>query len=216
MLKKDFEDQFGVDLLPVSSADIYLGEIWEWEGLFNSTLIRLQDDLCNHFRLADDAKAKDLLLKLKKVKKTEANFPDIEVSKDFKSSADLKVPSINLDLGNELSVGSVKRFLFKGVKSKAIIELRPELDDLLNDLKDKNFKHYREKIRTNNVIIQLYYASSVEIAIDKNISNKAEVEAKIKSLGNVDVDVASATEIKFTVGSGDCPFAGQFVKGKEL
>ena len=218
MLKREFERTYGADLLPVTAADIHLGDLWDWQGVFSNRLTRMLSRLPHYF---PEPHRSSLDNDLKSVQFENASLAAVEISSDFHTSADLKIPSINLDLEGEIDVDSVKMFAFKNIKSKSIVNLRAHLNDQVSALKDQNFDSYKKSIRGSYIAAWLFYADSVEIQIDKNASGKAAVEARLSNIVkssamDLKVDTSHHSVISYTVSGSTCPFAAQFIAGRDF
>lgn len=217
MLKRDFERTYGVDLLPVSADDIFLGDLWDWRGLFSNRLERVMDRMTNHFH---DPHKSTLETALKSIPLGAASVPRVEIRNEFSSENDLKIPSINLDLSADIDAESVKQFTFNNVTARSLVDLRDELDEQLMVLKKNDFDRYKAKIRGNYIASWLFYAESVEIEIDKASTGRAAVEAKIQGLqkGNIQVntDTSHHKMVKYTIAGSSCPFASKFIAGRDF
>ncbi len=83
--------------------------------------------------------------------------------------------------------------------------MRIQLDDLIEEMKEKKWKDYDSKIRRVFMITELYYGS-IKIQLDKNLEN--EVDAEIARL---DLGVKNKTKVRknieYTFDSSNVPFA---------
>ncbi|AZI26440.1 hypothetical protein EA772_14250 [Pedobacter sp. G11] len=210
---KEFERQYGIDLLPVSAETIILGDIWDWAGTFNQRLERQHENLAS---VGDPSQA--LIDKLTKVPMSKAFIPDIELKSKNSTDLDLNIPTIKLDLNGKIDSAKVLSFKFQGVTSKDVSgPLKAEMNAHLDKLKNADFKKYTNKIKFCEIAVWLFYADSVVLSIDKTTGNTAEIEAEIHRLEGVKVGIDNSSEkqITYTMNGGSgCPFAAQFIKGK--
>lgn len=215
ILRKEFERQYGINLLPVSAADIHVGDIWDWQGVFHPILKRMFSNIA----LVGDNKDTTLYEDMKNVPLVNAHIPDIEMKDKTTVSADLKVPSIGLDLSSDLAADKVISFKFQNMASKDVSGmLQSRIVDFLTRMKTSEYKVYGDAIKNNNVVMWLFYSGAVTLEVDKSITNKDAIDAKINGLGtNVKVDTTSSASIKYTIAvENGCPFAAQFIKGRDI
>ncbi|MDP2386168.1 MAG: hypothetical protein Q8M29_07340 [Bacteroidota bacterium] len=211
--RKEFERQYSAELLPSSMANYAIGDLWDWKGgLFNWHLVPEMNNValvCNDQGLYD---------KLKSVPMLAANLPDIDITKEFKSDTGLNIPTLNLSLSNVLAAEKVESFKYKSVQGKNAMEFRGALSDILNSLKTADFEKYKKYVREKEVVLAFYYADSVEIDISRTISNKAELEAKIGSIPGVTIteDLSATQTYKYKISGPACPFAAQFMDGRDI
>jgi hypothetical protein len=215
ILRKEFERQYGVDLLPVSAADIRLGDIWDWEGLFHPKLKRLMTNVA----LLGQSNT-DLYGRLGAAQNVDSSIPDVELKDNMTLNGDLKIPSLNVDLSDDLSANAVSSFKFQGVISKSTNGiLQNDIIQFLTGIKSSNYSLFADNVKHNQVAVWLFYASSVSLTVDNTVSNKAAIEAKLRSIPgiNLNVDTSNAGSVVYSInGSSDCPFAAQFMKGREF
>lgn len=212
--RKEFERLYSADLLPSSFANYSIGDLWDWKGFFNRHLVP------NNENIAEVFPNDDLLKTLQGIPLQDASLPDIDLTNDFKSDASLSIPSLGLSLKDVLDVNKVEGFHFASVQGKNIIGYNSALETALDNLKKSDFDKYINKIRGYEVAIALFYAGSVNLAINKTIGNQAEVEARLKSIANTDIklniDASDSQTIKYSITNSKCPFAAEFKLGRDL
>ncbi|HKC68951.1 MAG TPA: hypothetical protein VKG26_12025 [Bacteroidia bacterium] len=213
--RKDFERQYSADLLPSSFANYSIGDLWDVKGLFTKTYVPCNENIAE---ICDSTGA--LLKTLQSIPMQDANLPDVDMTNDFKSDASLSIPYLGLNLKDVLDANKVEGFHFNSIQGKNIIGYNSNLATSLDAFKTNNFNTYKDKIRDYQVVIGLFYAGSVNLSIDKTVSNQAAIDAKIKAIANaqisVAVDTSDASTIKYSITNSKCPFAAQFKMGRDI
>ena len=93
-------------------------------------------------------------------------------------------------------------------------EVKMDLDDLAEKLKDKKWKDYDGKIKHAFMIIELY-SGSASVSIDTAV--KAEFDAAVKNTGlklSPNVDVSRSGD--YTFDNGNVPFAMKLERIKQF
>jgi len=212
---KEFRRQFSAELLPRSPSDLLLGELYEWKGLFSRRLDPTGDNIIDHLDL-DRATREDLRQRLAAVPIVPATFAQIDLKSDLQTSADLQLANLPASLAASLDVEKIQKFEFNQVMSRRLNgELRIELRQHLDRLKENNQKKYRELLRHALVADGLFYAGAVLIHIEGTTSLSVDAQNAVKQIGG-QVEVLSSKTQQITFGQADCPFAAEFVKGKEF
>lgn len=212
---KEFEKRYGAELLPASVENYAVGDLWDWERIskpFGAWILQYQQ-----VNIAQILGLPEIKTKLEQLPLLDANLPDIDATSATKVDAGIEIPSINLKIGNKLSVDSVTKISFGDVKAKNMRDCRFEISEKLEELKETDFSKYKKYIRLKEIGVQLYYSDSVLIEVDRKIKDEAEIVAEINSIGlkfTVGAEVNKKVTIK--IASKKCPFAVQIVKGKEF
>lgn len=217
LLRKQFENQYGVELLPRSFSDTRLGEIMEWKGLFSPMLDYKSYTIADVLNLPPE-KSKELNSKLGNCCFIDASFPALEIRDDFGNDSDLQIPSFGINLAGKIDKSKVRYFRFTNIKARRFIgEARTEILKELETLKETNFKRYKEKIRDHYIIEALFYADTVEIGIDKDAAAGLDAAA-ILAAGNVKLtgQLTTNSEHKYVLSGSSCPFAVELVQGREF
>ena len=218
LLRREFIEEFGVDLLPYSTDQLKLGELVDWKGLLHQ-IIDFQHYTVVDCFLWSDRKIKKLNKELSNCKYSDAMFPDMEIKDEFNSKSDLALPGVNINLSNKIEKSDLQSFRFTNIKSKVLDgSTRRQLVRGIEDLKNDNFALYKEKIRRYWIIEQLFYAESVAITINKNANIDLKAALKADGIDNVTFDSNNSTKKSHTyIMKGiNCPFAGELVKGRRF
>ncbi|MFH2096688.1 MAG: hypothetical protein ABIJ16_13340 [Bacteroidota bacterium] len=218
LLRREFMEEYGVDLLPYSTGNLSLGEICDWKGLIHQVIDFRHYTLADYFPW-DEKDIKRINRELSEIKMSNAVFPDMEIKNEFESSSDMVIPGTNISLENKVDTNAVKSFRFINVKAKVLEgEVRRKLAAGLEVLKEKDFNLYKEKIRKFWIIESLFYAKDVEISVEKSVSIDLIAELSSTGLENLKVDHKSGSGKvhSYVIKGLNCPFAGELVKGRKF
>jgi len=205
-----------MDLLPHSSADTLLCEIFEWNGRNWRTT---ENNLIG-FLFSGDAlnTVKEQLIN---TPKHPALIPDFEFTKDSMIEYGLSLPSL-FNIGVNGNIKNVKSFSVRvnGVTKSRVTNIdSPGIEILKNYslfTQDKS-KTYRKNIKFNYLSTSLFYAESVEIFLEKESGVGLDVSFQTQ---NVEVDVKIDTDTKkhfvLKYSGNQAPFAAKFTKGKDF
>ncbi|MEG0759891.1 hypothetical protein [Chryseobacterium sp.] len=205
-----------IDLLPHSSEDTMLGEIFERNGRNWRTT---NNNLIGY--LFSGSQLETVKNQLKEVKKFTAMIPDFEFTKESMFDFGLSLPSLfNIDIQGDLK--NAKDFSIKvsNVTKSRITNIdSPGIEILRNysAFTQDESKAYRKNVKFNFLSTALFYAESVEINLEKDSGVALDVNF---STTNVDVqtNVNTATKKNFILKykANQAPFAAKFVKGKDF
>ncbi|BDS12549.1 hypothetical protein [Aureispira anguillae] len=220
LTQQEFEDQYGIELLPYSTADVSLGEMMHYKGIFNRTLTFLNYSIAEKLGW-DEAKIAAIETQLKAIPLTDGSFPDLIMNNSTIGSGDLKIPILGLDLSNHVDASKVASFEFSKIKAKRLIgNVRSELSQGLEALKSSaNKKVYNQELKLNYVIEGLFYADSVTI----KLTEKLDIDLSLSltntktnaSLASASPSIKKNNDTTYTISNaGNCPFAVQLTKGK--
>ncbi|ASK30334.1 hypothetical protein CEY12_09515 [Chryseobacterium sp. T16E-39] len=205
-----------MDLLPHSSTDTLLCEIFEWNGRNWRTT---GNNLIGY--LFSDESLAAVKNQLINAPKHPALIPDFEFTKDSMIEYGLSLPSL-FNIGVNGDIKNVKSFSVRvnGVTKSRITNIdSPGIEILKNYsiFTDDQTKVYRRNIKFNYLSTSLFYAESVEIFLEKESSvgldvsfqtQDVEVEAKL------DTDTKKHFVLKYS--GNQAPFAAKFTKGKDF
>lgn len=232
LTQKEFEDQYGIELLPYSTADVALGEMMHYKGVFTKTLTFLNYSLVS--KLGWEAeKVTDIENQLAAVETTAGSFPTVSINNSSSESGDLTIPIIGLDLSTQVDSSKVASFEFSNIKAKRLMgALRSELSQGLDALRNgSDKKTYNQDLKLNYVIDGLFYADSVTIKltekldVDLSLSLNAsattgttsDATASGTNLATATPKITKNNDTTYTIsGAGNCPFAVQLTKGKNF
>lgn len=205
-----------MELLPHSSVDTLLCEIFEWNGRnWRTTENNLIGFLFSGENLA---KVKDQLIN---IPKHPALIPDFEFTKDSMIEYGLSLPSL-FNIGINGNIKNAKDFSVKvnGVTKSRITNIDSPGIEILksySEFTQDQSKTYRKNIKFNYLSTSLFYAESVEIYLEKESTvgldinfqtQNVEVEAKL------DTDTKKHFVLKYS--GNQAPFAAKFTKGKDF
>jgi hypothetical protein len=213
--RREFERQYGADLLSSSMANYALGDIWDYEYilfLFSRHLVYKADNIANIINVDG------LYEELQNQPLVNALMPDIDFTSDIKVGTAINIPSLqNFDLATHINHDSVIKFSFGKVKGKSITPLRKKITNGLDRLKQTDFSRYKHTLRSYEVVSGFFYSDSVILKVDKNISDTASLKTDFLTKGidfNTTIDASNHETI--TINSSECPFAAQFISGRNL
>lgn len=215
--RREFERQNAAELLPSSIETYALGDIWDWEYdllLFNPRLEYKGDNIANI--IGDE----QLYQALQNQPLVNALIPDVDFTSDIKAGLDLKIPSLNnLDISGHINNNSITQFSFGKVMGKSITPIRSKINKGLEQLKNTDFAKYRRSISGYEIVIGFFYSDNVVLKVNKAIADTASLKAELTALG-LDFDFATTvdgTTIEtITIKTASCPFAAQFINGREM
>ncbi len=205
-----------IDLLPHSSADTLLCEIYEWNGrnwrTTNNNLIGF---------LFSDAQLKTVKDQLLNVPKNTAMIPDFEFTKESMVEYGLSLPSL-FNIGVNGNIESAKNFSVRvnGITKSRITNIDSPGIEILrkySQFTDSESKTYRKNIKFNYLTTSLFYAETVEIFLEKDSGVKLDVSFQTQ---NVEIDAKVNTDTKkhfvLKYSGNQAPFAAKFTKGKDF
>ncbi|MDV7697244.1 hypothetical protein N6B72_09965 [Chryseobacterium soli] len=205
-----------MELLPHSSADTLLCEIFEWNGRnWRTTENNLIGFLFSGENLAI---VKNQLIK---TPKHQALIPDFEFTKDSMIEYGLSLPSL-FNIGVNGNIKSAKNFSVRvnGVTKARITNIdSPGIEILKNysAFTQNESKSYRKNIKFNYLSTSLFYAESVEIFLEKESGVNLDVSFQTKDVeidNKIDTDTTQHFVLKYS--ENQAPFAAKFTKGKDF
>lgn len=205
-----------MDLLPHSSADTLLCEIFEWNGRNWRTT---ENNLIGFLFSGDVLNTvKEQLIN---TPKHPALIPDFEFTKDSMVEYGLSLPSL-FNIGVNGNIKNAKSFSVRvnGVTKSRVTNIdSPGIEILRNYsqfTQDKS-KTYRKNIKFNYLSTSLFYAESVEIFLEKESGVGLDVSFQTTDV-EVDAKVDTDTKKHFVLkySGNQAPFAAKFTKGKDF
>ncbi|TXF77735.1 hypothetical protein [Chryseobacterium sp.] len=205
-----------LDLLPHSSTDTLLCEIFEWNGRnWRSTGNNLIG-----FLFSGDALER-IKKQLISIPKNNALIPDFEFTKTNLLEFGLGIPSL-FNIGIKGNISNAKDFSIKvnGVTKSRITNIDAPGIEILRNFSAftlSKTKTYRKNVKFNYLSTALFYAESVEILLEKEAATDLEI-----SFGTAGVSVeaiensATKKNFKLTYSGNQAPFAAKFTKGKDF
>jgi hypothetical protein len=205
-----------IDLLPHSSADTLLCEIYEWNTRnWRTTGENLIGEI---FDVSELPELKKMLIE---VPKEVANVPDFEFTKEDIIDIGVELPSL-FGIGFKGEVSKAKELSVKvnGVTKSRITNIDApgiQIMHRLSEFAQKHTKDYRRKIKRNYIVKALFYAESVEIYLKKDADVDIEVGFALENVevkAQFDTDTKKQIKLKYT--GKMAPFAATFVMGKDF
>jgi len=205
-----------MDLLPHSSTDTLLCEIFEWNGRnWRTTGNNLIGFLFSGENL------NFIKNKLINVPKSPALIPDFEFTKDSMLEYGLSLPSL-FNIGINGNIKNAKDFSVKvnGVTRSRITNIdSPGIEILRNysEFTQSKSKTYRKNVKFNFLSTSLFYAESVEVYLEKESGVALDVSFQTKDV-EVDAKINTDTKKNFVLKytGNQAPFAAKFTKGKDF
>lgn len=213
LTRKEFERMYSAELLPSSMANYGIGDIWDWQGsIFHWKLVP------ENTNVADICRDADLKSLLSSVLLVDAGIPNIDVTSTFTAEASLKIPTTEISIGDTLKKEDVISFSFNSVKGRNSIGFKTQIGDAIQKLRRDDGARYRKYLKGFYVTLAYYYAGSLNLNVKRTISNQAELEAKLRSLGNASlaIDASNANTISYSLANPSCPFAAQIQNTWEI
>ena len=205
-----------IDLLPHTSVDTLLCEIYEWTSRnWRSTNENLIGEI---FNPSEIPKIKEALIK---VPKRTANVPDFEFTKEDFIDIGLDIPSLfGISIKGKIENAKTISVKVNKVTKSRITNIDPPGIQILSQLSafsQTNSKLYRQKIKRNYLIKSLFYAESVDIFFEKKAGANFDVSFSTNDI-NVEtkIDTKNEKEIKLKYKGQMAPFAADLVKGKDF
>lgn len=205
-----------MDLLPHSSTDTLLCEIFEWNGRNWRTT---GNNLIGYLFSGNELNT--VKTQLISTPRNPALIPDFEFNKDSMIEYGLSLPSL-FNIGINGNIKNAKDFSIKvnGVTKSRITNIdSPGIEILKNysAFTQNKTKTYRKNIKFNYLSTSLFYAESVEIFLEKESGISLEVSFQTKDV-EVDAKVDTDTQKHFVLkySGNQAPFAAKFTKGKDF
>ncbi|AZA48859.1 hypothetical protein EG346_12035 [Chryseobacterium carnipullorum] len=205
-----------MDLLPHSSADTLLCEIFEWNGRNWRTT---ENNLIG-FLFSGDL-LNTVKQQLMNTPKHPALIPDFEFTKDSMEEYGLSLPSL-FNIGVNGNINNAKSFSVRvnGVTKSRVTNIDSPGIEILrsySQFTQDQSKPYRKNIKFNYLSTSLFYAESVEIFLEKESGVGLDVSFQTT---NVEVDAKIDTDTKkhfvLKYSGNQAPFAAKFTKGKDF
>lgn len=207
---RQFRKKYDLELIPASHEGIING-LLVWDPIIGKPKLDhpgMPNHILNAFVDAGLISADEFTEMYEEFKTAElkdAYLGISEVNTEIDVANEIAYPKIG-ELAQSLNLSVNKKFSFGELKVRSITDLmRIQLDDLIEEMKEKKWKDYDSKIRRVFMITELYYGS-IKIQLDKNLEN--EVDAEIARL---DLGVKNKTKVRknieYTFDSSNVPFA---------
>jgi hypothetical protein len=205
-----------MELLPHSSADTLLCEIFEWNGRnWRTTENNLIGFLFSGENLAT---VKNQLIN---TPKHQALIPDFEFTKDSMIEYGLSLPSL-FNIGVNGNIKSAKNFSVRvnGVTKARITNIDSPGIEILKNYSAftlNESKSYRKNIKFNYLSTSLFYAESVEIFLEKESGVNLDVSFQTQDVevdAKIDTDTTQHFILKYS--GNQAPFAAKLTKGKDF
>lgn len=205
-----------LDLLPHSSTDTLLGEIFEWNGRNWRTT---GNNLIGF--LFTGEKLESVKQQLQAVPKHPALIPDFEFTKNNLTEFGLAIPSL-FNIGIRGNIRNARDFSIRvnGVTKARITNIEQPGIEILRSLSSftlSKTKTYRKNIKFNWLSTSLFFAESVEIVLEKEAASDFGVSFETTGVKvDVVVDTDTKKHLKLTYTGLQAPFAAKFTKGKDF
>ncbi|MBW7676661.1 hypothetical protein [Chryseobacterium chendengshani] len=205
-----------IDLLPHSSTDTLLCEIYEWNGrnwrTTNNNLIGF---------LFSEQQLKTVKDQLFNIPKHSALIPDFEFTKESIVEYGLSLPSLfNIGINGNINSAKSLSVRVNGVTKSRITNIDSPGIEILrkySEFTDSESKTYRKNIKFNYLSTSLFYAESVEIVLEKESGVALDVSFQTEDVeveAKVDTDTKKHFVLKYS--GNQAPFAAKFTKGKDF
>lgn len=213
---KEFAKQYdGLELLKHTNEDIALGDLYKKKATGKIHLAS-----CNYniaFKIGVPVvEAEALKKKLIDVKSKAGSFADLSIKDSFSANGALSIPSVKVKLDGKVDRSKVLGFAIGKIKTKILKDgLRLEVENAIEQLKEKRPREFRKELKQLFIAEQLFYSESVQITIAKD--TVIDVDAVFAdSVGEVSVGVDSHKNQVFTISGSQFPFAIDLIKVKDF
>lgn len=213
---KEIFKYYDIDLLPHSSTDTILCEIFDWNGRnWRSTGKNLIGYIFGKDEISNIKK------QLENTPKHETQIPDFEFTKEHVSELGFNIPSL-FNIGFSGSLKKTKSFSLKVNKITRsritnIDSLGIEIYEAFSKFTETKSKTYRKSIKYNYLSTFLFYAESVEIELEKDSGVDLGINFDVENVSvEVKLDTETKKKYKLTYKKSQAPFAAKFVKGKDF
>lgn len=205
-----------MELLPHSSADTLLCEIYEWNGRNWRTT---NNNLIGY--LFPGELLQEVKSQLANVQKFPAMIPDFEFTKESMVEYGLSLPSL-FNIGINGNISSAKTFSVRvnGVTKSRITNIDSPGIEILrrySEFTQDQSRSYRKNIKFNYLSTSLFYAESVEIYLEKDSATGLDISFQTQ---DVEVEAKADTDTKkhfiLKYSGNQAPFAAKFTKGKDF
>lgn len=210
--RKEFKRQYLAELLPTSAANYAVGDIWDRIGM-SDTLVPENENI--GYLCGNEALSKQL----ETIERVDANFPDIDITQDVNEEIDVQLLSFDVSVLSSLHVQKVEKMVIKGVTVKNSLNgYKNNIAKAVEVLRNTDIEKYRKKLRSKELVLALFYAECVEIQIAKEVNNQNAFKLALEKLFKVDSKVKFETnnKVKISLSNPECPFAAQFVMGRDI
>ena len=205
-----------MDLLPHSSADTMLCEIYEWNGRNWRTT---NNNLIGY--LFEGERLNTVKKQLMNIQKFPALIPDFEFTKENMTEFGLSLPSLfNIGVNGNLNSARAFSVRVNGVTKSRITNIDSPGIEILrsySEFTQDQSKSYRRNIKFNYLSASLFYADSVEIYLEKESGAVIDVSFQTQDVevtAKVDTDTKKHFVLKYK--GNQAPFAAKFTKGKDF
>lgn len=205
-----------MELLPHSSADTMLCEIYEWNGRNWRTT---NNNLIGYLFAGETLQT--VKNRLISVQKFPALIPDFEFTKESMVEYGLSLPSL-FNIGINGNVSNAKSFSVRvnGVTKSRITNIdSPGIEILKNysEFTQDQSRSYRKNIKFNYLSTSLFFAESVEIYLEKDAATGLDISFQTQDVevqAKADTDTKKHFILKYS--GNQAPFAAKFTKGKDF
>lgn len=205
-----------MELLPHSSADTMLCEIYEWNGRNWRTT---NNNLIGYLFAGETLQT--VKNRLISVQKFPALIPDFEFTKESMVEYGLSLPSL-FNIGINGNISNAKSFSVRvnGVTKSRITNIdSPGIEILKNysEFTQDQSRSYRKNIKFNYLSTSLFFAESVEIYLEKDAATGLDISFQTQDVevqAKADTDTKKHFILKYS--GNQAPFAAKFTKGKDF
>lgn len=205
-----------MELLPHSSADTMLCEIYEWNGRNWRTT---NNNLIGYLFAGESLQT--IKNRLISVQKFPALIPDFEFTKESMVEYGLSLPSLfNIGINGNISNAKTFSVRVNGVTRSRITNIdSPGIEILKNysEFTQDQSRSYRKNIKFNYLSTSLFFAESVEIYLEKDSATGLDISFQTRDVeveARADTDTTKHFILKYS--GNQAPFAAKFTKGKDF
>lgn len=205
-----------MELLPHSSADTMLCEIYEWNGRNWRTT---NNNLIGYLFAGETLQT--VKNRLISVQKFPALIPDFDFTKESMVEYGLSLPSL-FNIGINGNVSNAKSFSVRvnGVTKSRITNIDSPGIEILksySEFTQDQSRSYRKNIKFNYLSTSLFFAESVEIYLEKDAATGLDISFQTQDVevqAKADTDTKKHFILKYS--GNQAPFAAKFTKGKDF
>lgn len=208
---------FDVELLPHTSSDTLLGELFSRSGrAYRSNSKNLIGYLYEH-----DLDAMDRVReRIRQQPRLDALMPNFEFTKEHILELNGSIPSLfNLSFNGRIESAKKLTVTVSNVKKSRLTNYEEpgrSIRNLLSAYAQEQAKSYRANIKKDYLAEALFYADSIVVELEKSAGQNLDVSFDLDATVEVTLENATSKRFKLSYAGAGCPFGAIMRKGKDF